>query len=152
MMGGALAEKLLLAGHGVTYITPETTISSWTAMTDEQAFIQQRLLSLGIDAIFTQQIEIIEASHIVTSCVYSGSPLRTEFGDLLLVTGRESEDHLFRQLDIPASRIGDCLVPASIADAVYSGHRFAREYGENPQNLIPRRERAILQRPVQQPG
>jgi len=149
MMGGALAEKLLLAGHGVTYITPETTISSWTAMTDEQALIQQRLLSLGIEAVFNQQIETIEASHLVTSCVYSGSSLRTEFCDLLLVTGREPEEQLFRQLDLPASRVGDCLVPASIADAVYSAHRFAREYGENPQDLVPQRERAVLQQPVQ---
>ena len=68
-----------------------------------------------------------------------------DFDNLILVTGRESNADLFNQLSIPAFRIGDCLVPSSIADAVYSGHKFAREYGEDPALLVPKRERALLQ-------
>ena len=37
------------------------------------------------------------------------------------------------------------MVPSSIADAIYSGHRFAREFDEDPATLICRRERAVLQ-------
>ena len=40
MMAGALAEKLLASGLEVTYLTPLNMISSWTVMTNEQAFIQ----------------------------------------------------------------------------------------------------------------
>ena len=43
---------------------------------------------------------------------------------------------------IQATRIGDCLAPSSIADAVHSGHRYARLLGEP--DLPPRRERAPL--------
>ena len=64
----------------------------------------------------------------------------------MVVTGRESNASLFHQLETEnAVRIGDCFVPSTIADAVYSGHKFAREYGEDPALLIPKRERAILQ-------
>jgi dimethylamine/trimethylamine dehydrogenase len=148
MMAGALAERFLTAGHRVKYLTPATTISSWSAMTDEQEFIQEKLLSMGIETGFTQKITRIENGVLHTSCIYSGSGFEHAFDNLVLVTGRIPNDDLFYELKIPATRIGDCLVPSSIADAVYSGHKFAREYGVDSALLVPRRERAILQ-PIQ---
>jgi dimethylamine/trimethylamine dehydrogenase len=51
------------------------------------------------------------------------------------------QQELRRQMPPAAvSRIGDCLSPSHIADAVYSGHRFAREFDE-PKSAIVRRER-----------
>jgi dimethylamine/trimethylamine dehydrogenase len=147
MMAGALAEKLLLLGHEVTYVTPSTMISSWTVMTDEQEFIQARLQSLGIKNIFEQKITAIASQQLTTKNIYSGESLALDFGSLLLVTGRDSQDTLFQQAKIPSTRIGDCLVPSSIADAVYSGHKYAREFGESPESIIPLRERAIFQKP-----
>ena len=36
------------------------------------------------------------------------------------------------------TRIGDCLAPGTIAAAVYSGHRYARELGEvSPDDAVP---------------
>jgi dimethylamine/trimethylamine dehydrogenase len=145
-MAGAIAERLLLAGHRVTYVTPAESISSWSAMTNEHEFIQQRLLSMGIETRFAQNLVSIENDRLTTRCIYSGNELEQVFSCLLLVTSREPNDQLYHQLPSSrARRIGDCLVPSSIADAVYSGHRFAREYGEDPQQLTPRRERALLQ-------
>lgn len=46
---------------------------------------------------------------------------------------------LSRGEDEKITRIGDCLVPSHIADAVFSGHRFAREFGAAP--TIVKRER-----------
>jgi dimethylamine/trimethylamine dehydrogenase len=145
MMAGALAEKFLTTGHRVKYLTPATTISSWTAMTDEQEFIQAKLLAMGIETGFTQKLNCIEDGVLHTGCIYSDNRFEHAFNNLVLVTGRTPDDDLFHKLKIPATRIGDCLVPSSIADAVYSGHKFAREYGEDPALLVPRRERAILQ-------
>ena len=145
-MAGALAERLLLAGHRVSYVTPAESISSWSAMTNEHEFIQQRLLSMGIETAFTQSLVRIGKDFITTRCIHSGVETEREFGTLLLVTSREPNDRLFQQLpQDSANRIGDCLVPSSIADAIYAGHRFAREHGANPRQLVPRRERAILQ-------
>jgi len=145
MMAGALAEQFLLAGYRVKYLTPATTVSSWSAMTDEQEFIQAKLLSMEIEIGFTQKIKSIEAGVLHTGCVYSDNHFEHAFDNLVLVTGRTPNDDLFNELKTPTTRIGDCLVPSSIADAVYSGHKFAREYGEDPARLVPRRERAMLQ-------
>ena len=145
IMAGALAEKFMLAGHRVTYLTSATTISSWTAMTDEQEFIQAKLLSMGIETGFAQKIERIDKYTLYTCSIYNDGSFVHTFENLILVTGRKSNDDLFNKLTIPASRIGDCLVPSSIADAVYSGHKFAREFGEDPAQLVPKRERALLQ-------
>jgi len=145
MMAGALAEKLLLAGHRVKFLTPAATISSWTAMTDEQEFIQARLLSMGIEVGFTQKIERIADGILNTSCIYSGKSFTHDFSSLILVTGRKPDDELFNELTMASIRVGDCLVPSSIADAVYSGHKFAREYGEDPAQLVVKRERAMMQ-------
>ena len=52
-VASALAEKLKTAGHDVTYVTPASVVSSWTAMTDEQGFIQARLMALGVDLLLS---------------------------------------------------------------------------------------------------
>jgi len=114
-------------------------------MTDEQEFIQARLLSMGIEVGFTQKIERIADGILNTSCIYSGKSFTHDFSSLILVTGRIPDDQLFNELALTAARVGDCLVPSSIADAVYTGHKFAREYGEDPAQLVVKRERAMMQ-------
>ncbi|MFV2032676.1 MAG: hypothetical protein ACC663_09275, partial [Gammaproteobacteria bacterium] len=151
MMAGALAEKLLLAGHSVTYLSPASMISSWTVMTDEQEFIQSRLLSLGIKAVFAQKVSRIEDDKLISQCNYTGGEYEHPFSYLVMVTARQAKASLYYQLEhLNAVRIGDCLVPSSIADAVYSGHKFAREYGEEASQLAPRRERSVLQQAAHQ--
>jgi dimethylamine/trimethylamine dehydrogenase len=46
-----------------------------------------------------------------------------------MVTAREPQDALFHELGgrVAIERVGDCLAPGTIATAVYSGHRYARE-------------------------
>ncbi len=113
-------------------------------MTDEQAFIQRRLLELGVEASFGLRLRRVDRDRFVGECIYTGREQIEEFSALLLVTGRAPADSLFTELEGAATRIGDCLVPSSIADAVYAGHRFAREYDEDPAALVPRRERVLL--------
>ncbi|MBO68626.1 MAG: hypothetical protein CL398_09980, partial [Acidiferrobacteraceae bacterium] len=42
------------------------------------------------------------------------------------------------------TRIGDCLAPGLTADAVYSGHKFARELGSENSRQTFNRERITL--------
>ena len=52
-------------------------------------------------------------------------------GTLILCTGRLPDSTLHDALaaeGLSATRIGDCLAPSSIADAVHSAHRFARRF------------------------
>jgi dimethylamine/trimethylamine dehydrogenase len=45
-------------------------------------------------------------------------------------------------------RVGDCLAPRYLADAVFDGHRLAREIdSENPEVPLPfKRERNVVER------
>ncbi|MGE0240655.1 MAG: FAD-dependent oxidoreductase [Parvibaculaceae bacterium] len=144
-MGSALAELLRAKGHQATYITPLPVVSSWTQMTDEQSFIQSRLMALDVDLVLSHRLAGFDGLEPRFACVYSGR-IRAVAGDaLVLVTGKVARDTLHHELSgrLPAeavSRIGDCLSPSHIADAVYSGHRFAREFDE-PISTTLRRER-----------
>jgi dimethylamine/trimethylamine dehydrogenase len=147
-MGGALAEKLALAGHVVHYVTTAGVASSWTVMTNEQDFLQARLIETGV-AIHSLKALISKGSgEARLACVYTGREEALPCGSLVLCTGREPETALWDDLaaqGVAATRIGDCLAPSSIADAVHSAHRFARMLGEP--DLPPRRELPPLRSP-----
>ncbi len=144
-MAGALAERCLLAGHAVTYLSPATMISSWTVMTDEQGFIQTRLMSLGINTVFAQKACRIDESTLHTACMHTGQRATHAFDNIIMVTCRQPNAGLYDALsDQNAVRIGDCLAPSSIADAIYAGHKFARELGADTHSTYPRRERPLL--------
>jgi dimethylamine/trimethylamine dehydrogenase len=151
-VGGALAERLAGEEKPVTLVTPAPMVSSWTQMTDEQHFIQARLIGLGVKLVLSRRLLAARAGEIDTACVYTGARETMTFGSLVLVTGRVADGALHEELSgdpgrLEASgirsliRIGDCLAPSSIADAVFSGHRYAREFDEPRDHAAPRRER-----------
>jgi dimethylamine/trimethylamine dehydrogenase len=150
-MGGALAEKLAQEGQAVTLVTPAAAASDWTAMTDEQHFIQARLIEAGVPIVALRRLAAVGAGGIETACVHTGRTEPLPCASLILVTGHVAEDALYAELsDDPErltaagirslTRIGDALAPSSIADAVFAGHRFAREFDETDPPA-PRRER-----------
>ena len=145
-MGGALAEKLADQGFAVTLITPDARASAWTAMTDEQGFVQARLMDKGVRILPSQIVTGQSTAEVTLSCTHTQRQSRADCATLILVTGRLPDDALYRDLTTmghTATRIGDCLAPSSVADAVYSAHRFARNLGQS--DPVPlRRERPTL--------
>ncbi len=142
-MGGALAERLAGLGHAVHYVTTAGVASSWTVLTNEQDFLQARLIEAGVTIHPLKALKSQGKDQATLSCVYTGRDENIPCGTLVLVTGRLPDLTLWQDLTaqgIPATRIGDCLAPSSVADAVYSAHRYARTLGEPDQP--PRRERA----------
>ena len=142
-MGGALAEMLKSKGHDVIYMTPQNLVSAWTVYTDEQPFIQARLISLGVRLALSQVLLGSKPGEALASCAFTGDGLAPLACDtVILVTGRVPVDGLYAQLQGQVrslARVGDCLAPSSMADAIYSAHRYARELGEVP--VVPGRER-----------
>ena len=65
------AEKLRQAGHDVTLVTPMATASSWTALTDEQFFVQKRLLEHGIKLVLLHGLKSHGAHEARLACVYT---------------------------------------------------------------------------------
>lgn len=151
-MGGVMAEKLRREGLDVTYVTPAADVSHWTHNTLEQAKIQTRLIELGVKIVPLNNLASIESDHVELSCVFTDTKQTLPCKSVVMVTMREAEDALYHALTTnpengpkTVTRIGDCLAPGTIAAAVYSGHRYARELGEPVPEGVPfRREHIAL--------
>jgi electron transfer flavoprotein alpha subunit len=71
----------------------------------------------------------------------NGEPLEIEAAGVVLVTQRMSDDALFHDLDgrrAAVFRIGDCVAPRLLSEAIFDGHRLAREIDcEDPEVALP---------------
>jgi dimethylamine/trimethylamine dehydrogenase len=137
-LGGVLAEKLRVEGHEVAIVTPALQVSLWTENTLEQGHVQRRLVELGVEIVTQRRLEAIGADQVDLSCLVTGRRETRAAGSVVLLTGRLPEEALYQSLMAEpealgeagiasVTRIGDCLAPATIAAAVYAGHRYARE-------------------------
>ena len=136
IMAGLIAEKLAADGHDVTLMTPATMVSPWTENTLEQHAIQRRLLQAGVIILTARRLVALDggARH---ACIYVGAEAELAVASVVLVTSRISNDGLMRELQLKGENqpapwksltcIGDALAPATVAHAVYAGHRYARE-------------------------
>jgi dimethylamine/trimethylamine dehydrogenase len=128
-IGGVIAEKLRLDGLEVTLITPANEISTWTRLTEEQYRIQQRILNLSISIETGVTLSSIAADHIVMESIHTEEKRDLGATTVVMATSRIPKDELYHSLieRIAIDRVGDCLAPGTIATAVYSGHKYARE-------------------------
>ncbi len=139
-MGPVVAERIRAEGVAVSLVTPADEAGAWSAYTAEQVRSQRRLLELGVDIVTAHGLMAFDGCEAVLSCAYTGRDVRIAADALVMVTARQPNDGLYRELSesmaagveaAPRSlqRIGDCEAPAIIAAAVYAGHRYAREFG-----------------------
>lgn len=146
-LGGVIAEKLRGDGHHVTLVTTESIVSAWTVNTLEQHFIQTRLLEKGIELVLSHRLAALGNGVVTLACDYSGREKQLPAASVVMITSRLPVDNLYWELvgapealdaaGIKAvKRIGDCYGPSTIAAAVYEGHRYARELGEEPVSEI----------------
>jgi dimethylamine/trimethylamine dehydrogenase len=93
---------------------------------------------------------------LVAGCVYTERTRFIPAASLLLVTSREPEQALYQALNSAPEQvraagigtltlIGDCVAPGTIAAAVYSGHRMAREFDAPVDSLLVRREIPLIE-------
>ena len=88
-----------------------------------------------------------------------GEPFELEVDGVVIATQRLSNEELYLELAADEDalraeqieavyRIGDCVAPRIPAEAIFDGHRLAREIdGENPALALPaKRERLVLER------
>jgi dimethylamine/trimethylamine dehydrogenase len=140
-MGGLLAEKLRAGGHEVSLVTPAADVSSWTHLTLEQERIQTRLLEMGVTIRPHRNLTSINQGEVEIACTYTDARETIAADNIVLVTMRHPEAELYQQLVENQSaldaagiksvmQIGDNLSPGTIAAAVWSGHRYARDLDE----------------------
>jgi dimethylamine/trimethylamine dehydrogenase len=141
-MGSVIAEKLADDGRHVTLVTPAADVSVWSHNTLEQLHIEKRLRDIGVRIVEKHRLEALSQGKIRATQVVSGELTEFDCQTLVMVTARQPTEHLYHELTKnreslekagikTVTRIGDCLAPGTIAAAVYSGHRYAREFDEN---------------------
>jgi len=146
-IGSALAEMLALAGHKVALVTSQGRAGNWSAHTAEQSIVQKKLLALGVEIVTNSVVAAVGKNSVDIQCIFSGRHSIIECDWFVPVTSREPNDALWRELgnlDLGTlCRLGDCSAPGIIAQAVYDGHRTAREFGCS-ELISPRRERVQI--------
>ena len=153
-MGGILAEKLQDDGHDVTLLTTLGYISQWTFNSEEQHRIEKQILERGIEVVYHSNISSVESDHLVICNVSVDKQAVLPSGSLVMVTSRLPYENLYHALQSDeerliqngiksVTRIGDCLGPSTVANAVFSGHRYARELDCPIEGDVPFRWEAI---------
>jgi len=153
-LGGVLAELCRNAGLEVMLVTPAAIVSAWTANTLEALPIAKRIARLGIEVLPYTSVGGFEDGKVTLVSVLTGVETKRPAAALVTITARLPVDGLFAELDLlrdrwkgsgiaTVTRIGDCWAPSTIQQAVYTGHKWARELDEAPEGLLPRELPAI---------
>jgi dimethylamine/trimethylamine dehydrogenase len=157
-MAPGLAEKLVADGFEVELVSCHDLVSPLSDETLEGALLRQHLHDAGIQMRTGVLLTGVQEGQL-TARDHVGEPLELEADAVVLVTQRLSNEDLFLSLKknedalsregIEAVyRIGDCVAPRLIAEAVFEGHRLAREIdSDDPSIPLPyKRERLVLER------
>ncbi len=137
-MGGVLAELLDDEGFEVVLVTPASGVSAWTVNTLEQHRIQRRLLEKGVELVLSTAVIETSADGVTLANAFTGREASMVADTLVTVTARLPNEGLV--VDLEARRddwasaglasvraVGDAWAPATIAVAVWDGHRYAEE-------------------------
>jgi len=145
-MGGVLAELCRAKGLEVALVTPAAMVSAWTVNTLEALPIAKRIARLGIAVVPYSSVTAFDDGMATVVNNLTGEVTEVPAASLVAITARLPVDGLYEQLRdrwqdagiASVTRIGDCWAPSTIQQAVYSGHKWARELDEEPELLIPR--------------
>jgi dimethylamine/trimethylamine dehydrogenase len=148
-MGGVLAEICRANGLEVTLVTPAAMVSAWTINTLEALPIAKRIARLGIEVLTYTSVTGYRDGFTQLASGLTGAVTELPASALVTVTARLPLDGLFGALHemrerwdeagiASVARIGDCLAPSTIQQAVYTGHKWARQLDEEPEPLTPR--------------
>jgi dimethylamine/trimethylamine dehydrogenase len=155
--GPGIAELLAAEGFDVELVTLLEHVASAADETLEGPLLRQHLHDAGVRQRAGSTIAAIEPGG-VRGADELGVPFELEADGVVLATQRLSNEALYLELreDEEALRgegveavyrIGDCVAPRIPAEAVFDGHRLAREIdSENPAWPLPaKRERLVLE-------
>jgi dimethylamine/trimethylamine dehydrogenase len=147
-MAPGLAELLALEGHEVELVTSLHEVSPFSYETLEQAFLRRRLHELGVGMRQETVVTAVEPGRITAEHELEGA-IALEAEAIVLVTQRLSDESLYLGLKADPEalveagveglyRIGDCVAPQLVADAIFDGHRLAREIdSDDPARPLP---------------
>ena len=153
--GAGIAELLAAEGLTVELVTPLAVVAPLCDMTLEGPLLRARLASLGVN--LHTETRVVGVSQEGLSCLDpAGQAFELAVDATVLVTQRVSDDRLYGELtagglgDLESlHRTGDCVAPRLIADAIFDGHRLAREIDSaHPDIPLPHRQERVVRAPL----
>ncbi len=147
-MAPGIAELLALEGYRVDLVSCLEQIAPVCDDTLEGPLLRQRLHEAGVALHRGVSLTAVEEGR-VTAVDEFGDDVELAADSVVLVTGRRSDDALYRELAgspealadegiIGLYRIGDCVAPRIPADVIFDGHRLGREIdSESPAMPLP---------------
>jgi dimethylamine/trimethylamine dehydrogenase len=138
-MGAGMAELLAGEGHTVKLVTSCEKVAPFCDETLEGPLLRQHLHDLGVGLRAECGVSAVEAGGLRGETTL-GDPFEIECDAVVLVTQRVSDERLFLELRAAGVgalyRVGDCVAPRLLADAIWDGHRLAREI-DSPDPAMP---------------
>ena len=124
-----LGLALLLAGTGrtVEIVTRHLFAGSQLTATGDLPFVLPRLSEAGVRVTAQAIVRRIGAESVTIAWLWGGIERSIVADTVILSMMRRSDDALAAALaerGIAATRIGDCLAPREVDDAIYDGMRF----------------------------
>ncbi|WP_423185029.1 FAD-dependent oxidoreductase [Arthrobacter sp. NyZ413] len=145
-MGASVAESLAKQGIRVTYITPQDTMAPYMRKTLEEQRMYQQLVALGVRILTQTTLVSLEQDAVNAKHNWNGVEERITASMVVPVTQRLSDDSVYQEAlrlwnkedsDVKGIYlIGDAYAPGMIAQAIFQGHRLAREF-DSPDPNVP---------------
>ncbi len=157
IVGSCLAEKLAADALKVVLVTPFEQASPISHEMLEALFVRRRLHDVGVEVLTETLLDSLGPQRVLGIGPF-GRPVEIEADSVVVVTQRLARDDLYKSLRaMPAERmssdgieavyrVGDCVAPRLLGDAIFDGHRLAREIdSQDPAVPLPHlRERPVV--------
>ena len=129
-----LGLALLLAAQGksVRVVTRQLFAGSRLITTGDIPWLYPQLAEAGVALDDQTIVSRIEPGEIVCESIWGGEPATFAAGTVILSMMKRSNDSLYRELaecGIDAIRVGDCVAPREVDDAIYEGLVTGRAIG-----------------------
>lgn len=121
-----LARLLAARGCQVTVATSDALPARKLEATLDWPWLMPRVAAAGVQLRTSVFVEHIADATVALRSALDGSMETLNAGTVVLSMMRESEDSLYQQLKadgLPARRVGDCVSPREVDDAVLEGFR-----------------------------
>ena len=141
-MGSVIAEALVKQGCTVTIVTPAPQFAGFSQLSLEIRHIQKRMAELGIEVLTLHAVDEVLRGGVRIADVFGTSRRDHTCDAVVMVAGQVPNDKLVKELRAAGGPqrvvpIGDCQAPATIASAVFAGHKFARDLGLADPDVAP---------------
>jgi NADPH-dependent 2,4-dienoyl-CoA reductase/sulfur reductase-like enzyme len=127
-----LAEQLADAGHQVTIATPHPAVGRRLGpdSTVDLAWVYPRLVHAGVGIITGVYVQRVETRQAVIADVHDNRRRTIDVDTVILCMLRSADDGLYQDLrasGLDVRRIGDCVAPREVDDALLDGVREGNE-------------------------